>query len=103
MALVLNEEQVMLRDAARDFLSAQAPVEHLRKLRDAGNDDAVLVAVAGNSLPGCSVVRETTQESTLAATLSATATATSRKCLGSQIWPENAASTAAIAVAALEQ
>jgi len=41
MALVLNEEQVMLRDAARDFLSAQAPVEHLRKLRDAGNDDGI--------------------------------------------------------------
>lgn len=37
MALVLNEEQVMLRDAARDFLTARAPVEHLRSLRDAGN------------------------------------------------------------------
>ena len=79
------------------------PHDGLAAAGDAGNDDAVLVAVAGNSLPGCSVVRETTQESTLAATLSATATATTRKCLGSQIWPENAASTAAIAVAALEQ
>jgi alkylation response protein AidB-like acyl-CoA dehydrogenase len=37
MALVLNEEQVMLKDAARDFLREQAPVSHLRKLRDSGN------------------------------------------------------------------
>ena len=41
MALVLNEEQVMLRDAARGFLSARAPVEHLRKLRDEGKDEGV--------------------------------------------------------------
>ena len=34
MALVLNEEQQMLRDAARTFLADQAPVSHLRKLRD---------------------------------------------------------------------
>ena len=38
MALVLNEEQVMLRGAARDFLTARAPVEHLRSLRDAGSN-----------------------------------------------------------------
>jgi len=37
MALVLNEEQSMLRDAARDFLSERAPVSHLRQLRDNGN------------------------------------------------------------------
>lgn len=36
MALVLNEEQTMLRDAARDFLSNRAPVSHLRELRDNG-------------------------------------------------------------------
>jgi len=36
MALVLNEEQIMLRDAAKDFLSSQAPLSHLRQLRDAG-------------------------------------------------------------------
>ena len=41
MALVLNEEQVMLRDAARDFLSAQAPVSHLRSLRDDGGNDGI--------------------------------------------------------------
>ncbi len=39
MALVLNEEHLMLRDAARDFLCAQAPVSHLRQLRDSANKD----------------------------------------------------------------
>jgi len=34
MPLVLNEEQSALRDAARDFLQAEAPVAALRKLRD---------------------------------------------------------------------
>jgi alkylation response protein AidB-like acyl-CoA dehydrogenase len=34
MALVLNEEQQMLKDAARDFLAEKAPVSHLRGLRD---------------------------------------------------------------------
>ena len=34
MALVLNEEQRLLQDTARDFLGSQAPVEALRKLRD---------------------------------------------------------------------
>ena len=35
MALVLNEEQSMLRDSARGLISDKAPVAHLRKLRDA--------------------------------------------------------------------
>jgi alkylation response protein AidB-like acyl-CoA dehydrogenase len=39
MALVLNDEQTILRDAARDFLSARAPVSHLRELRDRGDPD----------------------------------------------------------------
>jgi alkylation response protein AidB-like acyl-CoA dehydrogenase len=39
MALVLNEEQVMLQDAARSFLRENAPVAHLRKIRDSGNTD----------------------------------------------------------------
>jgi alkylation response protein AidB-like acyl-CoA dehydrogenase len=39
MALVLNEEQTMLRDAARDFLGARAPVSHLRELRDHNDPD----------------------------------------------------------------
>ena len=34
MALVLNEEQRLLQDTARDFLSSNAPVEALRTLRD---------------------------------------------------------------------
>jgi alkylation response protein AidB-like acyl-CoA dehydrogenase len=34
MALVLNDEQVMLRDNARGFLSKNAPIAHLRQLRD---------------------------------------------------------------------
>ena len=34
MALVLNEEQSMLRDSARAFLAAEAPLSHLRALRD---------------------------------------------------------------------
>ncbi|NND69467.1 MAG: acyl-CoA dehydrogenase [Halioglobus sp.] len=38
MALVLNEEQVMLRDAAAGFLQEKATVEHLRALRDAGDE-----------------------------------------------------------------
>jgi alkylation response protein AidB-like acyl-CoA dehydrogenase len=36
MALVLNEEQQMLRDAAKDFLANRAPVSHLRQIRDEG-------------------------------------------------------------------
>jgi acyl-CoA dehydrogenase len=34
MALVLTEEQSMLRDSARGLISDKAPVAHLRKLRD---------------------------------------------------------------------
>ena len=34
MALVLTEEQTMLRDAAKDFLNGRAPLSHLRQLRD---------------------------------------------------------------------
>lgn len=37
MALVLNEEQQMLRDSARNFLQSRAPVSHLRALRDGDN------------------------------------------------------------------
>jgi alkylation response protein AidB-like acyl-CoA dehydrogenase len=35
MALVLTEEQSMLRDSARGLISDEAPVSHLRQLRDA--------------------------------------------------------------------
>ena len=37
MALVLNEEQVMLRDAAAGFLAEKATVAHLRALRDSAD------------------------------------------------------------------
>ncbi|MEX6632356.1 acyl-CoA dehydrogenase family protein [Hyphococcus lacteus] len=39
MALVLNEEQEMLRDSARGFLEDKAPVKALRALRDGDNPD----------------------------------------------------------------
>lgn len=38
MALVLTEEQQMLRDSARDFLAERAPIAHLRQIRDSGNE-----------------------------------------------------------------
>src|SRR5260370_40672057 len=34
MPLVLSDEQQMLRESARGYLAEQAPVAHLRKLRD---------------------------------------------------------------------
>lgn len=37
MPLFLNDEQVMLRDTARDFVGENAPVKHMRGLRDAGD------------------------------------------------------------------
>lgn len=39
MTLVLNEEQLMLRDSARDFLKGRAPVSHLRGLRDNASEE----------------------------------------------------------------
>jgi alkylation response protein AidB-like acyl-CoA dehydrogenase len=38
MALVLTEEQSMLRDSARGLISDKAPVSHLRRLRDAKDE-----------------------------------------------------------------
>jgi len=37
MALILNEEQTMLQESAREFLQKKAPVRHLRSLRDQGS------------------------------------------------------------------
>lgn len=34
MAMTLSEDQTMLRDSAADFMAAEAPPAHLRKLRD---------------------------------------------------------------------
>jgi alkylation response protein AidB-like acyl-CoA dehydrogenase len=39
MALILNEEQTMLRDSARSFLAENAPVAQLRALRDGRDAD----------------------------------------------------------------
>ncbi|HWJ41752.1 MAG TPA: acyl-CoA dehydrogenase family protein [Candidatus Limnocylindrales bacterium] len=39
MALVLNDEQMMLRDNARGFLAKNAPIAHLRALRDSRDAD----------------------------------------------------------------
>ena len=39
MALVLNDEQAMLRDNARGFLAKNAPIAHLRALRDKRDAD----------------------------------------------------------------
>lgn len=38
MTLLLNEEQGLLRDSARDFLAARSPVAALRALRDGGDE-----------------------------------------------------------------
>ena len=38
MALVLNEEQQLLRDSAKTFLQESSPVESLRELRDSGEE-----------------------------------------------------------------
>ena len=39
MPLYLNDEQQMLRDTARDYVGENAPVGHMRKLRDEKNAD----------------------------------------------------------------
>lgn len=41
MALVLNEQQSMLRESVRDFLGQEAPVVHLRQLRDQRHAEGV--------------------------------------------------------------
>ena len=50
MALVLNEEQSMLRDSARGLISDKAPVSHLRQLRDT-KDATASPAISGRRLP----------------------------------------------------
>lgn len=39
MALVLNEDQLMLKDAAKGFLADKSPVSELRRLRDTADKD----------------------------------------------------------------
>jgi acyl-CoA dehydrogenase len=38
--MILNEEQIMLKDSAREFCANNAPIAQLRKLRDADSVDA---------------------------------------------------------------
>jgi acyl-CoA dehydrogenase len=39
MAMILNEEQTMLKDSAKDFCATNTPIGQLRKLRDEANTD----------------------------------------------------------------
>ena len=39
MALVLTEEQSLLKETANEFLQKNAPITEFRKLRDEGNAD----------------------------------------------------------------
>ncbi len=39
MPMILNEEQNMLKDSAKDFCGSNAPIDQLRKLRDDDNPD----------------------------------------------------------------
>ncbi len=39
MPLYLNDDQAMLQDTARDYIAGNAPVKHLRELRDTNNAD----------------------------------------------------------------
>jgi len=45
MALVLNEEQLMLKDSAAGFLAEKAPIAELRRLRDEGEATGYAVPV----------------------------------------------------------
>ena len=38
MALILNEEELMLKSSAKEFLKEKSPVSLLRKLRDTQDD-----------------------------------------------------------------
>ena len=38
MAMVINEEQQMLKESAQGFLAEFAPVSELRRLRDEGSE-----------------------------------------------------------------
>ena len=39
MAMILNEEQTMLKDSAKDFCASNAPITQLRQLRDEESAD----------------------------------------------------------------
>lgn len=62
MALVLNEEQVMLKDAAAGFLAEKATVSHQRALRDSGDErgfsSQVWAEMAGMGWAGIAIAEE---------------------------------------------
>lgn len=62
MALVLNEEQVMLKDAAAGFLAEKSTVAHLRDLRDKNNErgfsDDVWAEMAQMGWAGIAIAEE---------------------------------------------
>jgi len=62
MALVLNEEQQMLKTSAKEFLAENAPVEALRKLRDSndpkGYDPALWSQMAELGFAGIAIPEE---------------------------------------------
>ena len=62
MALVLNEEQVMLKEAAAGFLAEKATVAHQRQLRDSaserGFEDAVWNEMAEMGWAGIAIAEE---------------------------------------------
>ncbi len=40
MPMILNEEQIMLKDSAKDFCAKSAPIDQLRQIRDRDDPDA---------------------------------------------------------------
>ena len=62
MGLVLNEDQLMLKEAAAGFLADKASIAELRRLRDEGNEvgycKEVWQEMAGMGWPGVSIGEE---------------------------------------------
>ena len=62
MALVLNEEQAMLKESVKDFLNMKSPISALRELRDTNNPDgfdrSVWTEMAELGLTGLNISEE---------------------------------------------
>ena len=62
MALVLNEEQAMLKESIKDFLNMKSPISALRELRDTNNPDgfdrSVWAEMAELGLTGLNISEE---------------------------------------------
>ena len=46
MPMILNEEQNMLKDTAKEFCGSNAPISQLRKLRDSNSNPRLPAAIA---------------------------------------------------------